>query len=108
MLTKTPTTTYHIDESMAVEHSMDRIREILDAKYANLEKVCSSQWQLKVEQQQKLLTLLRKYSGLFDGTLGKWTQAPFEIKLKDGVTYHARPYPVHVATRRHSVWKSND
>ena len=74
---------YHIDESMAVEQSTDRIREILDAKYeaANPEKVCSTQFQLRAEQQQKLLTLFCKYSGLFNGTLGKWTEAPFEIKL---------------------------
>ena len=78
-------TDYHIEESMAVEGSTDRIKEILDAKYeaADLEKVCSSQSQLVAEQQQKLLALLTKYASLFDGTLGKWTEAPFEIKLND-------------------------
>ena len=47
-------TDYHIDKSIAVEQSTDRIQEILDAKYeaADLEKVCSSQLQLKAEQQQ--------------------------------------------------------
>ena len=102
-------TDYHIDESMAVEQSTDRIKEILDAKYepANLEKVCSAQSQLKAEQQLKLLALLQKYAGLFDGTLGKWTEAPFEIELKEGATpYHARPYPVprcHADTLRMEV-----
>jgi Retroviral aspartyl protease len=54
------TTDYHIAESMAVEEHIDRIKKILDAKYSatNLENVQSH---LKVEKQQKLLTLLRKF-----------------------------------------------
>jgi Retroviral aspartyl protease len=57
------TTDYHIAESMAVEEHTDCIKKILNAKYSatDLEKVCSSQSHLKVEKQQKMLALLRKF-----------------------------------------------
>ena len=100
---------YHIAEAMAAEQSADRIKEILDAKYepADLEKVCASQEHLQKEEQQRLHSLLNKFADLFDGTLGKWTEDPIEIELKEGATpYHARPYPVprcHAETLRMEV-----
>ena len=100
---------YHIEESMAINNSSDRIKKILDAKYeaADLEKVCSAQSHLLVEQQQKLLSLLNKHADLFDGTLGKWNEAPIELELKEGAQpYHARPYPIprcHADTLRMEV-----
>ena len=102
-------TDYHIEETMAVNQATERIREILEAKYepADLEKVCTSQSHLIVEQQRKLLSLLNKYAGLFDGTLGKWNEAPIDIELKEGATpYHAKPYPIprcHAETLRMEV-----
>ena len=90
-------TDYHIAEAMAVTEAADRIKSILDAKYvaADIEKVCSSQSHLEFQQQQKLLALLRKYEGLFDGTLGKWNEEPVKIELKEDATpYHARPFPI--------------
>ena len=41
----TPENYYHLKEAMAVNESLDRIKQILDAKYktADLEKVCSNQ-----------------------------------------------------------------
>ena len=51
------------DPTKAEEDAHDRIKKILDAKYepANLDKVCSTQSHLVVEQQQKLLDLLNKH-----------------------------------------------
>ena len=90
-------TQYHVAESMAVTEATDRIKGILDAKYeaADLEKICSAQDHLKVEEQRKLFSLLDKYKDLFNGTLGKWNHEPVDLELKpDAVPYHARPYPV--------------
>ena len=63
---------YFVKDPQAVEDRATRVKEILEAKYepADLEKICSSYDHLIAEQQQKLLTLLRKYDELFDGTLG--------------------------------------
>ena len=105
----TPETYYHVEEAMAVTESVDRIKQILDAKYeaADLEKVCSSQDHLARSEQEKLLALLNKYADLFDGTLGKWNLEPVELELKDDASpYHARPYPIpkcHAETLRMEV-----
>ena len=41
------------------------------------------------------MALLENYSDLFDGTLGHWTNDPYKVELKEGVTpYHARAYPI--------------
>jgi hypothetical protein len=82
------TTDYHIAESMAVEEHTDRTKKILDAKHSatDLEKVCSSQSHLEVEKQQQLLTLLRKFEDLFNGTLGKWNEEPIKLELKADAT----------------------
>ena len=88
---------YHIEESMAVQSGTDRVREILDAKYvpADMEKVCQGQEHLTSDERQELKALLERFDDLFDGTLGKWTEAPIKIELKkDAEPYHARPYPI--------------
>ena len=90
-------THYHIDDTKSAQEAADRIREILDAKYeaADLEKICSAQSHLHLQQQKQLLALLNKYADLFDGTLGTWKQKPVDIELlPDAVPYHARPFPV--------------
>jgi hypothetical protein len=91
------TTDYHIAESMAVEENTERIKKILDAKYSatDLEKVCSSQSHLEVKKQQKVLSLLRRFEDLFNGTLGKWNEEPVKLELQaDATPYHARPFPI--------------
>jgi hypothetical protein len=80
-----------------VEQEMNRMNEILDAKYskADLNEVAQSADHLTTGEQQKLLALLKKYEDLFDGMLGTFTGAPYDIKLKDNVEpHHARPFPV--------------
>ena len=107
-------TDYHIAESMAVTEAADRIKEILEAKYeaADLETVCGDQSHMQPIQQKMLLELLHRFSDLFDGTLGKWTQDPIELELKpDAKPYHARPYPiprVHEKTLRMEVQRLVD
>jgi hypothetical protein len=93
----TPLDSYHINEPVAVEERTQRVKEILEAKYAkaDLEQVCTSSSHLQVEQQKKLLNLLQKYEELFDGTLGKWNGTDVNIELKEGATpYHAKAYPI--------------
>ena len=105
----TPEKDYHVEEAMAVTDSVERIKQILDAKYeaADLEKVCSAQTQLADHERKQLLTLLNKYAELFDGTLGEWNLEPVELELKpDATPYHARPYPIpkcHSETLRMEV-----
>ena len=66
-----------------------------DYEEADLEQVCREQTQLNEEEQQKLLTCLRKHESLFDGTLGKWNMDPYELELKEGAQpYHAKAFPV--------------
>ena len=92
-----PLDTYHIRDSELMSMAKDRVKEILDTMYepANLEKVCTAQSHLLVEQQQKLLALLNKYGSLFNGTLGTWHGTEVNLELKEGATpYHARPYPI--------------
>ena len=76
----------------------ERIQDILDAKYcqADLDKIVKDCEQLSEEEQEKLLTLLKKYEDLFDGTVGTWTTAPVELYLKEAncIPYHAKAYPV--------------
>jgi hypothetical protein len=79
------------------EQEMNRMNEILDAKYSKADpnEVAQSADHLTTGEQQKLLALLRKHEDLFDGTLGTFTGAPCHIKLKDNVEpHHARPFPV--------------
>ena len=88
---------YHVAEPSAVEERTARVKKILDAKYeaADLPSVCSKQEQLSDQEQQQLLTLLRKYEPLFDGTLGRWKGTQVELELKEGAApFHSRAYPV--------------
>ena len=70
---------------------------ILDAKYeqADLIQVSKCNKKLSPKDQQKLLNLLLKYESLFDGQLGHWKDANYDIKLKEGATpFHSKPYPI--------------
>ena len=72
--------------------------QILDAKYSKadlLSVVRDNCKHLKVDQQKKLLQLLKKYESLFDGNLGDWKANPVSFQLKEGVSlYHCQAFPV--------------
>jgi hypothetical protein len=78
----------------ATQHAM----RILDAKYskANLQSVVRDNCKhLSVDQQKKLLQLLKKYELLFDDTLGDWKTKLVPFQLKEGVSpYHGQAFPV--------------
>ena len=101
--------TYHIQDSFSVDEASERIKRILDAKYeaANLDDVIQDCTHLSEIEQQKLLRLLKKYSELFDGTLGNWKGEECDFELKDDAKpYHAKAFPipkVHVQTLRQEV-----
>lgn len=86
-----------VSDPVGIANEADRISKILDAKYkkANLDDISDSVSTLTKEEKRQLKTLLVKYESLFDGTLGKWTGRPYDIKLRpDATPYHARPFPV--------------
>ena len=88
---------YAIDDSRQVQLATKRVNKILDAKYekANLIEVVRKCTHLSENERVPLLTLLRRYEPMFDGTLGQWRGEDFKIELKEGVKpYYSRPYPV--------------
>ena len=99
----TAATSYHVHERGHVDEMSDRVKEILDAKYekANARSIAREQTHLSKDEQSKLEQLLIKYQTLFDGTLGRWRGAPYDIELVEGAKpYHARAYPVPKAYER--------
>ena len=105
----TEQTSFAIADSAAVEGASSRLKKILDAKYeaANLDEIVATFDHLTIAEKADLLKILKKYSTLFDGTLGNWRDNPYEIELKEGVKpYHARCFPipkVHEQTLRVEV-----
>ena len=88
---------FYIEESESIKNDSDRMSRILDAKYskADLYEIAKDVNTLDPYDQRKLESVLRKHESLFDGTLGRWKDKPYEIKLKDDVTpHHSRPFPV--------------
>jgi hypothetical protein len=49
---------------------------------ADLEQVAADAEDLDENQQKKLLSLLKDFEDLFDGTLGKWDTDPIDIETK--------------------------
>ena len=50
---------------------------------------------LEMDQQTDLLNVLKKYETLFDGTLGTWKGASYNITLKEGaMPYQGRLYTI--------------
>ena len=48
-----------------------------------------------MSEQAMLLSLLRRYEPMFDGTLGQWRGLDFKIELKEGVkAYYSSSYSV--------------
>ena len=86
-----------VQDSKPVEDAVDRMKNILDAKYtkADLEQYVKECDYLSSEEKESLLALLKKYETLFDGTLGRWKNEQYDIELKpDAEPYHARAYPI--------------
>ena len=84
-------------EPIATQEATERIVKILDSKYekADLDEVAANAEQLNKPQQRKLLSLLKDFEDLFDGTLGHWETEPIDIELKpDHKPSSARYYPV--------------
>ena len=72
-------------EPIATQEATERIVKILDSKYekADLDEVAANAEQLNKPQQRKLLSLLKDFEDLFDGTLGHWEETePIDIELK--------------------------
>ena len=105
----TPETSFHVQDSMAVDEASERIKGILDAKYvaADLKEVVAAAEHLTEEQQQMLLEVLTKHEELFDGTLGNWKDVQYDIELRQGAEpYHARAFPIpriHTQTLKNEV-----
>ena len=76
----------------------ERIQTILDAKYApaDLDAIVQECNSLNKDEQAQLLSLLKRFEHVFDGTLGTWKTDPVDLELKEssGKPYHAKPYPV--------------
>ena len=75
----------------------DVIQRMTETKYspADLQAEVSKSSHLTLTEQHQLLQLLRKFEGLFDGTLGEWKTSPVHLELKEGATpYYGKPYPV--------------
>jgi hypothetical protein len=65
---------YHVANADIADEAIERIKQILDAKYepADLLAVSKEADHLSVEKQTELHQSLIKYESLFDGTLGHW------------------------------------
>jgi hypothetical protein len=100
---------YFIHDSPCLAEAAERIKRILDAKYepANLEEIVADHTHLSEEEKEGLLSLLKKYESLFDGSLGTWKGEDYNIELRsDATPYHARAFPIpriHEQTLRHEV-----
>jgi hypothetical protein len=85
-------------EPHSTQNTTKHVTRILDTKYqkADLQSIVRDNCKhLSVNQQKKLLQLLKKYESLFDGTLGDWKIKPVSFQLKEGVPpYHIRAFPV--------------
>ena len=82
----------------------NRIQSIMDLKCskADLESMVKEVQHSDNSQQDKLLTMLKKFEPLFDGTLGSWKTSPVELELKDPncKPHHAKPHPVPQSQER--------
>ena len=90
-------TDLYLQDSQAVEEAVDRMKHILDAKYAkaDLDEYVQECDYLSAEEKKQLLALLKQYESLFDGTLGRWKNEKYDIELRPNVEpYHAKAYPI--------------
>ena len=77
-------------ESESVKKEGEHLMKILDASYKtpDIDKEVDQMDHLSDFQKILLKALLKCHEMLFDGTLGKWTGDPIDIKLKEG----SKPY----------------
>ena len=105
---------YNSNDSRHVQNATKRVKKILDANYhkANVVKVTNNCKHLVTSEQAMLLSLLKHYEPMFDGTLGQCRGPDFKIELKERVKpYYSRPYSVpknHEETMKKNVpeWKN--
>jgi hypothetical protein len=85
-------------EPQSTQDATKRVMRILDAKYqkSDLQLIVRDVYKhLSVDQQEKLLQLLKKYESLFDGTLGDWKSKPVSFQYKEGVSPdYGQAFPV--------------
>ncbi len=72
---------YHLEDPDGLEEQTDRIRRILDTKYApaDLHEVCREQQHLSPSERDKLYNLPDTHGQLFDGLLGQWQGSDTEL-----------------------------
>ena len=88
---------YYIAEPESVKEATSRLTNILDAKYekADLKQIVQEALHLSESERRQLLSFLQSHESLFDGTLGQWKGAPYNIHLKeDANPYHGKPYKI--------------
>ena len=79
------------------EQNESFLKEILPSKYGKVEtdQVAEQQEHLKPEQRTDLKQILGKYTTLFNGELGKYTNKKVHLQLHDEVQpFHGKAYPV--------------
>ena len=84
-------------EPIATQQATEGAVKILDSTYekANLEDIAANAANLDKEEKELLLTFLKDFEELFDGTLGHWDTEPVNIELKaDAKPVNSRYYPV--------------
>ena len=71
--------------------------KILSSTYekSDLEQVADNVTHLNAEERNLLLSLIKDFEELVDGTLGDWDTDPVDLKLKPGSKpFNSRYYPV--------------
>ncbi len=89
----------YLDEMVApnVKQSMDRSTKILDADYSvvDLPSIVDAVENLETTEKTRLLTLLKKYSSLFQGGLGALSIKSIKLELKEGAQpYSGKLFPI--------------
>ncbi len=96
--------TTNIKEPQATQEAVDRIKDILDAKYAlvSCQQILDNSPHLTDNQKATLKPVLEKHKELFDGTFGKWKGFQHKLELKDPSLppVACKPYPVPVSRKQ--------
>ena len=90
-------THFTIQESKKIRNASKRMKKILDANYkkANLKEIVNNLKYLSSDKRSFILTLLRKYEEMFDGTLGNYMDSKYKMQLlQRAKPYHAKPFPI--------------
>ena len=69
-------------EPKSIKDSTQRVKDILDAKYAktDIDLLCKQCNYLSQPEQNGLEVLLSRFEHLFDGALGTWKHKPHDIE----------------------------